>query len=167
MRWSFTLALFLLCGAAHAADAGDEVLGRWADGSSIIEVARTADGGLSATVIALRHPLFRPGEAGPEGTPVTDLNNPDETLRQRPVLGLNLLNGYRYRGKKWQGEIYDPESGKTYSSRMTVGGGELKLRGYIGTPLLGRTARFVPVSRCTEKIVRMLQRSGLNGCDTG
>jgi uncharacterized protein (DUF2147 family) len=158
------LGLLWLASTAHAIDAADAVLGRWAGSSSIIEIARTADGGLSATVIALRHPLFRSGEAGPEGTPVTDLNNPDEALRQRPVLGLNLLGGYRFSGKRWQGEIYDPESGKTYSSRMTVSGDELKLRGYIGTPLLGRTARFVPVSRCTEKTVHMLRRSGLQGC---
>jgi hypothetical protein len=38
-----------------------------------------------------------------------------------------------------QGKIYDPKNGKTYSCKMTLEGNELKVRGYVGFSLLGRT----------------------------
>ena len=37
------------------------------------------------------------------------------------------------------GTIYDPKSGKTYSCKMTIDGNKLKIRGYIGISLFGRT----------------------------
>ncbi|MEM1228938.1 MAG: DUF2147 domain-containing protein [Pseudomonadota bacterium] len=164
-RGLLALAAVLVTASALAQDPSEAVLGRWAGDSSIIEVARSAEGGLAATVIALKNPLFREGEGGPVGQPVTDRNNPDPARRDQPVLGLNLLAGYRWTGERWQGEIYDPESGKTYSSRMSVDRkGDLKMRGYIGTPLLGRTARFEPVSRCSDLTVRMLASAGLPDC---
>jgi uncharacterized protein (DUF2147 family) len=40
----------------------------------------------------------------------------------------------------WEdGKIYDPKNGKTYSCKMTLEGNELKVRGYVGFSLLGRT----------------------------
>ncbi len=155
----------VLAAGALAQEPSGSVLGRWAGDGSIIEVTRLADGGLAATVIALKNPVFREGEGGPVGEPVTDRNNPDPARREQPVLGLNLLAGYRWTGERWQGQIYDPESGKTYSSRMSVDrNGDLKMRGYIGTPLLGRTARFEPVSRCSDLTVQMLASADLPAC---
>ena len=50
-----------------------------------------------------------------KGAP-TDRNNPDPALRARPLLGLNILLGFRDAGKQWEGKIYDPERGKTFRS---------------------------------------------------
>ena len=100
------------------------------------------------------------------GAPRRDDKNPDEGQRDRPVLGLELLSDYTYEGKKWQGKIYDPESGNSYSSNMRVGrNGMLKMRGYIGVPMFGRTAEFRPVASCEEDIVLMLRSVGLTDCD--
>ncbi|NML40686.1 DUF2147 domain-containing protein [Chitinophaga sp. G-6-1-13] len=76
-------------------------------------------------------------------TPRKDIKNKDAKLRERQIMNLVILTGFKFEKGKWvDGEIYDPKSGKTYSSIMTLKGDKLELRGYIGTPLLGRTAIF-------------------------
>jgi len=79
-----------------------------------------------------------------EGEPVTDANNPEPALRDRPVLGLVILYGFvaPEEGEPWEGgRIYNPEDGETYRAVMTVrdGGRRLGVRGYVGLPLLGQT----------------------------
>jgi uncharacterized protein (DUF2147 family) len=67
-------------------------------------------------------------------------------LKDKPVRGMTILRGLK-KGEEWWegGSILDPNNGKTYRSRLKVleGGNKLELRGYIGTPLLGRTQIWV------------------------
>jgi uncharacterized protein (DUF2147 family) len=161
-----TLALAaLLCSlvlpvCSHAADARSAVLGYWVGDSSILHIEEQ-DGQLSATVVALNDPVYLDTEGvGRPGTQRKDNNNPDPDLQSRALLGLNLLQEYVYDGDRWQGKIYDPESGNTYSSRMSVDRkGHLNMRGYIGAPMFGRTAIFMPLEDCAENVQVMLTRS--------
>lgn len=77
------------------------------------------------------------------GTPKLDRENPEEKLRSRPILGLEMLRDFVYdEDRVWEdGEIYDPKNGKTYSCKMTLSEDNrtLDVRGYIGISLLGRT----------------------------
>lgn len=78
------------------------------------------------------------------GTPKTDRNNPDERLRDRPILGLLMLTGFRPAEEpgSWDGgRIYNPEDGETYRSTMTLrdGGARLEVRGYVGLPVFGKS----------------------------
>ncbi len=60
----------------------------------------------------------------------------------RMLFAVALLAGFEYEGDgRWSGgTIYDPNSGKTYRCIVTkVDDSTLKVRGYIGVPLLGRT----------------------------
>jgi uncharacterized protein (DUF2147 family) len=72
-------------------------------------------------------------------------------LKDKPMLGLPIIKGIRQsEGDKgvWDnGEILDPNDGKTYRARLTPidGGRRLEVRGYIGTPLLGRTQTWIRV----------------------
>jgi len=76
-------------------------------------------------------------------TPRKDAKNPNETLRTREVLGIELLTGFTYReGVYASGKIYDPESGKTYDCKMTLDGNNLRVRGFVGISLFGRTEIF-------------------------
>lgn len=71
-----------------------------------------------------------------------DNNNPDVKKRNDPIIGLIILKGFRFDGDdEWGGGgIYDPESGKTYSSYMYLKDkNTLKIRGYIGLSWFGRT----------------------------
>lgn len=54
-----------------------------------------------------------------------------------------LLAGLRLRDDgRWHGTVTDPEDGKTYSAEVWVPDGTLRLRGYIGLPILGSTQRW-------------------------
>ena len=73
-------------------------------------------------------------------TPRKDSKNPDAALRNRGLLNLVILNGFEFDDGEWEdGKIYDPKSGKTYSSKMKLKGNTLEIRGYVGVSLLGRT----------------------------
>jgi uncharacterized protein (DUF2147 family) len=76
------------------------------------------------------------------GKPRTDDKNPDTKLQSAPLLGLVNLKGFVFNGEdEWKdGTIYDPKNGKTYSCYIRFESADvLKIRGYIGVSLLGRT----------------------------
>jgi uncharacterized protein (DUF2147 family) len=66
-------------------------------------------------------------------------------LKDKPILGMAVIRGVQASSRDpalWDGgEILDPNNGKIYRVRLKPidGGGRLEVRGYIGTPLLGRT----------------------------
>lgn len=161
-------AVFLLGLADAVAQPGEEsVNGLWSSGGSLLEVQ--ADGeSLSMIIVAIRDAVYLPDETlGEPGSPRHDDNNPEPALRDRPLVGLELLSDYAWSGRRWEGKIYDPESGKIYSSRMERDGGRLKMRGYIGVPMLGRTQHFERVESCDEPVQEMLavSKADLALCD--
>lgn len=82
------------------------------------------------------------------GEPKKDKENPDEALRERTLKGLVILKNFEYDGDgEWdEGSIYDPKNGKTYSCYMELKSmDKLKIRGYIGISLLGRTSYWTRV----------------------
>jgi uncharacterized protein (DUF2147 family) len=64
---------------------------------------------------------------------VVDENNPDPAKRARPILGSQLLLGMKPASDaRWEGDIYNPENGKTYSSRMWLKGDDtLRIEGCV------------------------------------
>ena len=73
---------------------------------------------------------------------ILDSKNPDKAEAQKKLVGKVILHDLQhdedadYKG----GKIYDPESGKTYSCKATrQADGNLKVRGFIGASLFGRT----------------------------
>jgi uncharacterized protein (DUF2147 family) len=152
--------IFAVCAAfvfspLAVADA-DAVLGKWwTEGkSSVVEITES-DGTYKGEIVWLKDPLYEEGD--PEaGEPLHDRNNPEKELQDRPILGLPLVKGFTYDAEDnaWKdGSIYDPEKGKTYSCEMKLDGDTLNVRGYIGTPLLGRTTQWV---RLTEEEIKKL-----------
>lgn len=68
--------------------------------------------------------------------PVTDDENPNASLRNKPVLNLVILRGFTY---NWDDNeyvdrtIYDPKEGKTYTCKMWLTEtNQLNIRGYVG-----------------------------------
>lgn len=77
-------------------------------------------------------------EVDERGQPLTDTENPDPAKRNRKLEGLEIISNLTYADDKWKGTIYDPESGKTYSSQIKLANeNTLEVLGYVGTPLLG------------------------------
>lgn len=61
------------------------------------------------------------------------------------IEGMVIVEGLELNGKTWEeGTILDPKSGKTYSCYITFENeNTLKVRGYIGFSLLGRTQKWI------------------------
>jgi len=67
-------------------------------------------------------------------------------MKDRPIVGLEVLWGFRQDGNQWSGgQALDPENGKVYRASLALedGGEKLKVRGYIGIPLFGRTQHWL------------------------
>jgi uncharacterized protein (DUF2147 family) len=67
-------------------------------------------------------------------------------LKNKPILGMIILRDLEKDDDEWSGgKILDPGNGKTYKCKIALedGGKKLKVRGYIGLSLLGRTQHWV------------------------
>ena len=121
----------------HAAE--DDVFGYWTEpGGSTIHVERCGD-----AVCAV---LAGVSKAAPSSR---DEENPDASLRSRPLCGLRIGSGFHLEspGKLESGSLYDPKTGKTYKGSIEAQGQTLKLRGYVGVKVFGRTETW---SRAAE-----------------
>ena len=120
----------------------EDVVGKWklSDGSAIVEVYQNGDV-YNGKIVWLKNPT----EA--DGTPAVDDNNPDEKLRSRQLIGLNMLSGLKKDGGEYTGgKIYDPGNGKTYYCSFKVEGNTLRVRGSLDKRgLLGRTMNWFRV----------------------
>lgn len=122
---------------AQTAEA-DLVIGHWLvqDKKAKVQIFKRS-GKFFGKIVWLKEPNNE------HGSPKLDKENPEEKLRARPILGLELLRDFVYdEDRVWEdGEIYDPKNGKTYSCKMTLSEDNrtLEVRGFIGISLLGRT----------------------------
>ena len=132
MRKVLAGMLGLVMGSGVAvAQGGVGVMGVWRDpGGAKIEI-HTCGTNLCAKLVKLSE------DAG--GT--NDGNNPDKSLRQRQLVGLEIGTGFHLTDSTHaeDGKLYDPKSGKTYHGSMESDGDSLKLRGYVGMKAFGRT----------------------------
>jgi uncharacterized protein (DUF2147 family) len=146
------IAMMLLTGiflllAGNSWGGSDDILGTWSneDGKAKIEIypCDTHFCGKISWLGRPEYPADDPG--GMAGQPRVDRKNPDQALRNRRLLGLQIMDGFTFAGdNSWEkGRIYDPESGKTYQSKITlVSPHKLKIRGFVGIPLFGRSTTW-------------------------
>jgi uncharacterized protein (DUF2147 family) len=134
--FTLVLASSMVLPIAGKADQESSPVGRWKTEDAQIEIFE-ADGKLSGKIAALDKQYTS------DGVEKTDISNPDPAKRSRPLIGLVFMSGFTPEGSgKWDhGTVYDPKTGNTYASFLEYHGGDtLKLRGYIGISLIGRTA---------------------------
>jgi uncharacterized protein (DUF2147 family) len=124
----FAAVLALAAGPAFAAD---PIEGDWmASATTKVRIAPCAGKAdrMCGTIAWLKNPNDKTGK------PAVDGKNPDAALRARPILGLAFIRDFkRAEPGRWTGgKIYDPNSGKTYDSKMKVNpDGTLKLDGCV------------------------------------
>lgn len=115
--------VLLIAAPAFAAPA--PVSGRWLTqgGKAIVEVA-PCGAALCGRIVKIVKP--------DPGKPLNDANNPDKAQRARPIVGIAILSGFSAAQDRWNGQIYDPETGKTYRSELRREGDTLKVKGCYG-----------------------------------
>ncbi len=149
----FALGLALPAHGATQPAAGDDIRGLWVDHRDgdkrkVAVWIEDCDGLLCGRIYWQRKPLSASGQ------PKRDRHNPDTALRDRALCGLKILTGFR-RTKEgtWSaGHIYNPNDGRTYSSTLHLDqDGSLRIRGYVGLPLFGRTVKWVRPQETLER----------------
>ncbi|MEL7538182.1 MAG: DUF2147 domain-containing protein [Pseudomonadota bacterium] len=129
-------ALSIFASSWLSAGADDPIVGRYwnPDRDAIVEIYST-DGVVFGKAIWSAEPML-------------DTENPDPALRSRDLLGVPFITGFRFDGEdRWRdGRVYAPDNGRTYRGTLWVEDGALKMRGFVGISLLGRTATFQPLA---------------------
>jgi len=139
------LSSFLWLASFALASDEDKILGLWSTPENDCKIEIFKSGSKYYGKIAwLKEPLYPTGDdGGMAGRPVVDRENPNPSLRSRPLIGLRLMEGFTYVGENvWgKGTIYNPDNGKNYRCKMTLSApNRLEVRGFIGVPLLGATS---------------------------
>jgi uncharacterized protein (DUF2147 family) len=139
---SALLALWF-AGFAGAADMSSPV-GRWKtisdeDGKprGIIEIIE--NNGIYEGFIRERFPR-------PDDDPEGKCRDCPGQFKDQPIIGMKTLWGLKKEGNEYRGgEVFDPKKRKIYKAKITVAedGKSLKLRGFIGVSLIGRTQTWL------------------------
>lgn len=108
---------------------------------------------LCGKIVWLQQPTYPAGDPD-EGKEKYDRNNPDENLRVRKLMGLQMLSNFERESDTHykDGTIYNPEEGKEYSCTITLakddsGREALEIYGFVkflAFPI-GKTQRWIRV----------------------
>lgn len=143
IRQFSSLFLLLTLGVIGGAIAQSEnaILGKWYNTEKTAQIEIIKNGSeFIGKIIWLNNP-------NPDGKPAIDTHNSDPKLRTRPLMGLSLLKNLSFEGGMWKdGEIYDPNSGKTYSCELKLPSQNvLEVKGYLGVSFVGKTVKWTRV----------------------
>jgi uncharacterized protein (DUF2147 family) len=140
---SILLLPYLDCSFCHAWNQ-DAIIGKWRDlrGTIEIEIYKNIDK-YHAKIIWMKEPNYRENDhKGMAGKPKIDRENPDPSLRNRPLLNMDLLWGCVFKDSHhWgKGTLYDPLKGKTYQCSISMDKPDwLMIRGYSEAEILCKT----------------------------
>ncbi len=123
--------------SANAQKNADDIVGVWVTGSGKAHVKIDKVGNYYfGRVVWLKEPLNELGK------PKLDKNNEDVTKRNKAIMGMQLVGGFEWKNDNlWEnGNIYDPENGKTYKCKIDLENlNTMNVRGFIGISIFGRT----------------------------
>lgn len=138
-RCLFAFLVLAFSSLSFAADLNSPV-GKWKTiddetklPKSIVEVSEV-DGKLQGKIVQ----LFRK----PEEDQNPKCDKCEDHRKDQPIIGMTIFEGLTKDDGVWSGgKILDPKKGKLYSVKMELieEGKKLKVRGFIGFSLLGRT----------------------------
>jgi uncharacterized protein (DUF2147 family) len=115
---------------------GDDIIGLWASNEVNVRIEVFKEGNTyKGKIVYLKDPKDSSGK------PKTDVKNHDPKLRNRPLMGLVILENLKFENGEWaHGKIYDPETGGYYKCYVTMKNkNELHIRAYMGFSLFGKT----------------------------
>ena len=120
----------------------NDIIGKWEknNGNVIIKIFKKGGKYYGKTVW-----LKTPNDDN--GKPKTDLENPNPKLQKQNLMGMVIMRDFVFEDGEWEdGELYDPKTGKTYSSYITMESQNImNMRGYIGISIMGKTMQWTRV----------------------
>lgn len=136
----FVFSLFLLMFTPFSAHAADSAEGFWLTQNkrSVIQTEK-CDAGLCGYIYWII-----------DGGLQRDEHNPDESRKNDPICGMRIMWGFEQDGAgEWSsGRIYKADDGDTYHANVEMqDDGTLRLRGYVGMPMFGKTQIWTPVNK--------------------
>ncbi len=140
-------SLLMVLATSKAQDKKDAIIGKWMneDKDLIVDVYKE-NNDFKAKVIWFH-------DDRDTITPLDqrmDVKNPDKALRNRKLLGMEVLSDLVYdpEENKWvKGKIYDSTSGRTWDASVWLSDPQtLEVRGYCIFKFIGRTMKFTKVS---------------------
>jgi len=133
------IILFFTAHSSYADTPPDDILGVWSNAKNTGHIMIFKDKGKYYGKIIW---LTKPNDKS--GLPKIDINNPDKSIRSKPLLGLIMLKDFKYEDGEWvDGKIYNPDDGKEYKAYMKLKDTfTLSVRGYIGFSWIGKTEVF-------------------------
>jgi len=107
---------------------------------SEVRIVETA-GVVSGKIEKITDPKAKPGERCVEC---------NDERKDQPILGMEILRGLKKVDGKdvWDGgTVIEPATGNVYRAKVSPieGGAKLEMRGYMGSPLFGRTATWIRI----------------------
>jgi len=141
------ITLALSCLAPAVAKASDPTVGHWLTENerAVVEISECEQSVCGNVYWII------------EGGMEFDENNPLEDMKKRKICGLEILSDFDKEdvGEWESGEIYKADDGDTYKANLTIReDGTLRVRGYIGAPMFGKTQIWSRVSASDYKQCR-------------
>ena len=126
-RHKAMMALAILMAGVAPALAAEPITGRWvtAEKDAVVAIAKCG----KALCGRIEKFLIPP----PAGNDQRDVNNSDPAKRNRKLIGTAILYGLTAEEGVWRGQVYDPKTGRTYTSEVRRNGsGTLEVKGCFG-----------------------------------
>jgi uncharacterized protein (DUF2147 family) len=145
LKYCLVLLFFVHAGYNAPKNIGadsDRVCGKWmsSENSLVVQVYKNGDRFKAKVVWFKDHPAAIPMEE------CCDKHNPNPALRNRKLVGMDVLNGLKYDAESdsWEdGIIYDAQQGKEWNASAYINKeGLLKVKGYWHWKIFGRTMSF-------------------------
>jgi uncharacterized protein (DUF2147 family) len=102
--------------------------GNWRtdDGKAVITIGPCSEGSATQCGRISRFLVAEPAGGA------RDSNNPNRNLRNRSLMGVQVLSGLTWRNDSWVGNGYSPEEGRNFNATVRLlGNGRLSLRGCV------------------------------------
>lgn len=132
------MAIMVISFNSFAQKKPDDIVGNWltADKSTIVQIMKSGNN-YNGKLIWSKQKNRK------------DHLNPDEAKKEKYLLNSLILTKFEHNGEEsyTNGEIYDPNSGKTYDSKLTlISHNRLKVQGYVGITMFGRSSEWTRVT---------------------
>jgi uncharacterized protein (DUF2147 family) len=124
--------LLLLAGAAHAQAPDPSGTYLSESGETRVRIARCGQA-YCGTIISIQ------GQA-------KDVNNPDANLKDRDLVGVQMISDIQPSGQGFTGQLYNYKDGKTYTGKMTFAGKSMQLSGCVLGGLICRSQTWAKLN---------------------